>query len=62
VTLLAFGSGATDVFTSLSAADSATVPGVQLAVCSLLGGSLYNLAGVSAVVMAYSPEKIKMNK
>ena len=50
VTLLAFGNGAPDVFASLSAANSASSSGFDLAVAGLLGSGLYISCVVSGVI------------
>lgn len=55
VTLLAFGSGATDVFASLSASEDADPAGVQMGISVLLGSSLFILSIITSLVVLASP-------
>ncbi len=56
VTLLAFGSGATDVFSSLSASEDADLAGIQMGISVLLGSSLFKLSILTGLVVLASPQ------
>ena len=62
VTLLAFGGGAPDVFTSLTAIQGGEFSGIEMGIATLIGSSLFILAIVSAGVIMSSPGPIKLNK
>ena len=62
VTLLAFGGGAPDVLSSLSATSGGDVEGIEMGIAILLGSSLCTLAFVSAAVIYVSPVPIQLNK
>lgn len=62
VTLLAFGAGACDIFSSLSASEDADVEGIQLGLGVLLGSSLFILSIVTSSCILASPKDIKLNK
>jgi len=62
VTLLAFGGGAPDVFSSLSAAQGGEVEGIEMGIAVLLGSSLFIFAVIGGMVIYYSPQAIQMNK
>lgn len=59
VTFLAFGNGAPDVISALSASGS-DEDGIYLAISSLLGAGLFVSGVVAAVVMLSAPEPIKV--
>ena len=61
VTLLAFGGGAPDVLSSLSATSGGDVEGIEMGIAILLGSSLCTLAFVSAAIY-FSPVPIQLNK
>ena len=62
VTLLAFGAGAPDVFTSLKAIQGGDFEGIELGIATLVGSALFILAIVTAGVMTSSPKPIELNK
>lgn len=62
VTLLAFAAGAPDVFASLASAEGGETEGIFMGISVLLGSSLFILATVTALVIIYSPEPIKLNR
>ena len=62
VTFLAFGTGAPDVLSSISAGEGNDEGGIEMGFAIMLGSSLCILACVSAAVICYSPIEIKMTK
>mmetsp|Transcript_30401 Transcript_30401/g.22163 ORF Transcript_30401/g.22163 Transcript_30401/m.22163 type:complete len:114 (+) Transcript_30401:130-471(+) len=62
VTLLAFGSGAPDIFASLSAFEAESTSGIFMGISVLFGSSLFILGCVTSITLSYSPKKITMNR
>lgn len=62
VTLLAFGGGASDLFSSLSAASGGEIDGIEMGISVLLGSSLFCMAGILSLCIVYSPTAIHFNK
>ena len=62
VTLLAFGAGAPDVFTSLKAIEGGEFSGIEMGISTLIGSALFILAIVTAGVLQSSPKPIALNK
>ena len=62
VTFLAFGTGAPDVLSSISAGEGGDEGGIEMGFAIMLGSSLCILACVSAAVICYSPVEIILTK
>lgn len=62
VTLMAFGGGAPDVLSSLSASSTADTSGIQMGISVLIGSSFFTLAIVSGIVVLAAPNPIVVNK
>ena len=62
VTILAFGAGAPDVLSSITAASGSELEGIEMGIAVLIGSSLFIISIVNSVTIFFSPQSIVLNR